>query len=533
MSLVLIPGFAQLPEFEWASQCGNPPNTTETRSSLAACSDGTFYMSGEFRDTAQFGNKSLVSAGGTDVFLVRHSETGEPVWTVRIGGTNDEYIHEVMCDEEGNAVVAGYFYGNTQIGPDNYTSYGSQDLFVAKINAAGNFLWSFRAGGPMADFITALALDNEQNITISGYFYDQISFGDTTLANAQGSDIFTARMSADGDLLWVVAAGGSSSDQVFSADCDANGNVLIAGSYYYNFTIGDTTLTTDNPVGVFVARFLPGGQFDQVFQLNGSYLTPEIHVIAAPSGNFYIAGNFSETITFGAKMFKAGEFNQDIYIARYDATMKLAWARHAHSYSSDQVVDIETDSYDNLFLTGHYLDSIHFDEVVLPYTLCCGSREIFIVSYNASGSILWGKQISGTRANIHSISLNQQDELLLSGLFTEEMILGNLSLSNFDGFRNYYTCLRTEIYTATADNLLIPVLRVFPNPVRDQMRITGPGIERSYNFFIYSQSGMMIMSGRLEENGHIETASLPQGAYILQLSGMDGKQFRSCMFIRQ
>jgi hypothetical protein len=64
------------------------------------------------------------------------------------------------------------------------------------------------------------------------------------------------------------------------------------------------------------------------------------------------------------------------------------------------------------------------------------------------------------------------------------------------------------------------------------MRVTGPAMGESYNFFIFSQSGMMVMSGRLKENGFIETASLAPGAYILQLSGLDGNQFRSCRFIR-
>ncbi len=74
--LISFRAFAQLPAFEWANQCGNPPNTTDAKTSLASGQDGEFYLSGEFLDTAQFGNKVLVAAGGTDIFLVKYTAEG-------------------------------------------------------------------------------------------------------------------------------------------------------------------------------------------------------------------------------------------------------------------------------------------------------------------------------------------------------------------------------------------------------------------------------------------------------------------------
>ena len=190
--LITIRVFSQLPVFEWANQCGNPPNTTDTKTTLASGQDGHFFLSGEFLDTAEFGNKVIVSAGGTDIFLVKYTEEGEAVWTNRIGSTDYDFIQKIIVDEDGNVIVTGYFYGSTQIGQDQYTSYGSQDVFIAKFDSEGTFLWSYRAGGPMADYITGLTLDSDQNVVIAGYFYDMISFGDSTISAVSSSDIFLA-----------------------------------------------------------------------------------------------------------------------------------------------------------------------------------------------------------------------------------------------------------------------------------------------------------------------------------------------------
>jgi hypothetical protein len=530
--LITAVSYSQLPQFEWANQLGNPPNTTDTKTSLAHGQDGSFFLAGEFLDTVQFGNKIMVSAGGTDIFLAKYDADGDPLWSNRIGAADFDFVRDIISDDEGNVIISGIFYGTTQIGQDQYTSYGSQDIFLAKFDAAGAFLWSYRAGGAMADYITGLSLDADQNIVVAGYFYDGISFGDTLLPASSSSDIFVARFNAGGELLWVNTAGGSSSDQLSNASVDTEGRILLAGSFYYDITLGDTTLSTTNPVGVFIARYLPDGQLDQVFQLEGTYLTTDNYVVAGQDGEFYISGNFSEQLVFGSKTFDAGEFNQDIYFAKYSSTCKLQWARHAFSFGSDQVMGIETDDFNNLYLTGHYLDTIHFDLLTIPYTLCCGSREIFIVSYNATGDALWGEQIIGTRANVQSLAMNSQGDLLLSGLFSEEVSMGNLVLSHFDGFQNYVTCLKTEIYTAAGPELRINSPRIFPNPSTGKIRILTTHHEGRFNYLIFNVKGDQVVNGTAYPNNDIDVSKLPAGHYFVRVITHEGNSACSSAFIK-
>jgi hypothetical protein len=530
---ISILSFSQVHEFEWANQCGNPPNTTDTKTTLASGHDGNFFISGEFLDTAQFGDKFLVSAGGTDIFLVKNTAEGVPLWTSRIGAADYDYVQKIITDDEGNVMMTGYFYGDTQIGQDRYTSYGSQDLFIAKFNAGGVFLWSYRVGGPMADYITGFSVDKDQNIIIAGYFYDTIYFGDTTIIATRSSDIFLAKFNPGGDLLWVTSAGGSSSDQVRSASCDPDGNILVTGSFYYDITLVDTTLSTLDPVGVFIAKYFPDGHLDHVFQLNGTYLSTENYVVAGQEGDFYISGNFSEQIFLGSNTFDAGEFNQDIYIAKYDASCGLQWAKHAHSTSSDQIVGIETDIYNNLYLTGHYLDTINFDLLTLPYTLCCGSREIFIVNYSPFGDVLWGERITGTRANVQSLAMSRQGDLLLSGLFSEEVSMGPLKLSNYDGFKNYVTCLHTGILAKVDQVDAIRRIKVFPNPATDQIRINDQFKSSVLYYKIFTGSGSQVISGTTGAGENIDVGFLSAGQYLLQLFDPEEDTFHTCLFIKQ
>lgn len=525
--------FSQQPAFEWVSQCGNPPNTTDTKTVLASGPDGHFYLAGEFLDTTQFVEKMLISSGGTDIFLAKYTPEGTVLWANKIGAADYDYVQKVITDAAGNLIMAGYFYGDTQIGSDHYTSYGSQDVFIAKFSPEGAFIWSSRAGGQSADYVTGLALDTQQNLVISGYYYGSLNFGDTTLVSSGSSDIFLAKFNAEGDLLWAMSAGGSSSDQCRSASCDPEGNILISGSFYYDITLGDTTLSTLNPVGVVVARYLPNGQLDRAFQLDGTYLSSENYVIADRDGGFYLTGNFSELIHFGSHTFDAGEFDQDIYLAKYGSACENLWARQAYSASSDQVIGIDIDVNNNAYITGHYLDTIQFEQVSLPYTLCCGSREIFIVKYNSSGGVLWGQQISGARASIQSTALNSENKLLLSGLFTEEVTFGALKLTNFDGFHNYISSLQTEIFASVAQDLKVPELKVYPNPAKDKVQIVNTGQNSSMNYVIYSATGRPALTGVMVDGENINIGFLPPGQYLLRMVDSEGHSARSCLIIKQ
>jgi hypothetical protein len=517
MMSATLSGISQQAEFEWAVQCGNPPNTTDVKTSLAAAEDGSFYLAGEFTDTAFFGNKNIISAGGTDVFLVKHNSQGSPVWETRLGAADYDYIQKVAVTPAGDVILAGYFYGTTLLGTDEYTAYGSQDIFIAAFDGEGNFLWSERAGGGMADYISSIDVDADNNIIISGYFYGEIDFGDTLLTAAASSDIFIARYSPEGELLWALAAGGSSSDQARSVSCDPEGNIYLAASFYYDFTFGDTTLSTSNPVGVAVVKLNPEGLFQMAFQLNGTYLTPDVFLKADHVGNFYLSGNFSEEIFLGDSVFTAGPFNQDVFVARFGNDGEFLWASHGYSYSSDQAIGLDIDQSDNLYLSGHYLDHIHFEQLTLNYTLCCGSREIFIVNYSNDGKVNWGKQISGARASVQAVTMEESGDFLLSGMFTDTLSFDNLNLVNYGSYRNYVTCLKTDAATAIGNQVLpAGLLRIIPNPAHDRIEILSMDGNDPVAIDIYGLTGDLVYSNRNLTGNSIDVSRFSPGIYFLR-----------------
>jgi len=102
----------------------------------------------------------------------------------------------ITLDAVGNVDVTGYFTGTARFGATVLTSVGESDVFVAKLDATGNYLWAQSARGSGYDGANAIAVDTEGDAYVTGYFGSfSATFGGMRLFNASaGADAFVTRL---------------------------------------------------------------------------------------------------------------------------------------------------------------------------------------------------------------------------------------------------------------------------------------------------------------------------------------------------
>jgi len=138
-----------------------------------------------------------------------HAQPANFLWVEQAGGTDIDIGRAIATDGSGNSIVTGEFSGTATFGDTTLTSDGSNDIFIAKYDGDGNFLWVEQAGGTDIDIGRAIATDGSGNSIVTGEFRGTATFGDTTLTSVGSSfDIFIAKYDGDGNFLWVVQAGG-------------------------------------------------------------------------------------------------------------------------------------------------------------------------------------------------------------------------------------------------------------------------------------------------------------------------------------
>ena len=116
------------------------------------------------------------------------------------------------------------------------------------------------------------------------------------------------------------------------------------------------------------------------------------------NGNTYVAGAFTGTATFATQptattLISAGE--ADIFIAKYDASGNVIWAKRAGSAHSDVANSVKYDGFGNLYVAGSFVESTNFDGTIITNPVS-NSSNVFLAKYNATtGDFLWLRHGAG------------------------------------------------------------------------------------------------------------------------------------------
>ena len=141
--------------------------------------------------------------------------------------------NSVKVDRAGNVIMVGSFAGTIDFGTGPMASAGGGvgDIFVAKYSPQGAILWAKGFGSGYDDAAQSVSIDSLNNIIVTGYFDSTVNFGGVSLTSTRGIDIFVAKYRPDGTLLWAKNFGGASQDSGRAVMVDTRINSATSQAY--------------------------------------------------------------------------------------------------------------------------------------------------------------------------------------------------------------------------------------------------------------------------------------------------------------
>jgi len=198
---------------KWTRQFGT--SAWDLPRALSVDANGNAYVTGSTR-----GSLAGANVGDYDVFVTKYDSTGSVQWTRQYGSSTFDETHGASLDGLGNLYVSGYTDGS--LGKPNAGSY---DAFVSKFSVAGELLWTRQFGTEADDRALGISTDQLGNVFVSGHTH-----GDLGAVNAGNRDIFVSKLDAAGNLEWTRQLGTSLEDRTDAgANVDGLGGVYFSG----------------------------------------------------------------------------------------------------------------------------------------------------------------------------------------------------------------------------------------------------------------------------------------------------------------
>jgi len=395
---------------------------------------GNVYVTGNFsfgRDFDPGPGETLVSAKDSlDVFVAKYTAAGALLWVRSAESWNIAAGKSVAVGQDGSVYVLGYFSEKADFapGPATYelTSVGGLDVFVWKLDAAGNSIWARSWGGTNNDVPYGLALSPDGSVCTTGQFSGMAYFGGSTLTSAGGADVFVSKLDAAGNFMWIKSFGAAQDDVGYGISVAQDGTVYTTGSFQsspdFDPGTGVHQLTSAGSTDVFLWTLHANGGFVAASRYGGTGADVGLAVAVADDQSIYTTGYFSDSGDFnpGAgtlTLTSAG--GTDAFLVKLDASRSFVWADAVGGPSDDVANAVAWGPNSSVYLSGAFQGTADFDPGVGTFHLTsAGMNDVFVSQFDAAGVLLSAKRVGGSSDDIgYGLAVMPDGRQYLTGAF--------------------------------------------------------------------------------------------------------------------
>jgi len=496
------------------------------------------FVTGYFSDTMMAGTIQLVSKGGFDIFLMKLDSAGDVRWAVSYGGPYEDQPLKMDLAADGSILLTGYFNDSCDFITQKKKSFGTQDMFVARIDSSDGIpLWVQTAGTKYRYTKgSAICEDNEGHILAGGTFEEKCFFGSDSVVSNGSLDFFIAKYQNDGKLLWVKNYGGSGIDDINGISSDAEQNIFICGSFEDSIKFSGNTVTSKGLSDLLWGKLDSNGNPVWINSAGSPGPDHSWGIAALADGKFYLTAWFTDTLNIeGAPLSDNG--NGDILVARFLADGKLDWVYSGYNKNApDYVQDIVVDKEGSVYIAG--LSNFYVERLEEPggrieqsNTLSrCPYGDMVVIKYDSTGNMQWMEHTLGNNMNMaEGVAIDNRGNCYATGYFADSLFFYDEWRVGNGGSDIWILKFSDNTFSVSADlhttNELSATL--YPNPVSSTARLrVESAVTTNAEISILDLSGRVIQhynSVRLKEGVTILPLKfhLPSGFYLLNIKQKD------------
>jgi hypothetical protein len=536
--------FSIFAQTEWANNYGG--SNLDQGVDLQLDNFGNIYTTGFFEGTADFDPSSnntvnLNSVGLRDFYIAKYDVIGQLAWAKSIGGSSQEYSKSMQIDDAGNIYVVGDFNGLVDFDPSIGFSLqdvkGASDIFIAKYDPQGNFIWVKTFGGIGIESSKDLIVDSQGDIYIAGVFQGTADFdpngGVVNLTSTGSFDSFILKLDNNGNFGWVKSIQGTNSNFINQIVLDYAGNINAVGYFQgtadFDPNAGVSTMTTIGSKSAFLSKWNGQGQFVSALMIGGSGFEIGKALTVDMQNNIYMVGDFRGVVDFdpsGSTNFITSSGLRDAFIVKYTSQGVLVWVDKIGGAGEDQVTSIATGQNNEIYVSGYFNASMTLSNNKTYAS--SGNADAFFARYSQDGNLNFATKNGGANGDESTaIVANAFGEVFSTGWIQGTSNFGNQNLQSHGDRDIFLAKIKMESSNSTNATLLNETLTaIFPNPNNGQFTLSLTDLEsKNLSISIIDLSGKQIFNQVYTTTGlskfqtMIELNSIQSGLYIMRIEG--------------
>src|SRR6187399_944951 len=500
------------------------------------------------------GTFNLMSEGETDIFISKLDGSGNLVWAKAMGGISYDSGESIALDASGNVYITGNFNESMDFDPGegvfNLTETGG---FISKFDPLGNFVWAKTIGGNGNNIALDIFGGGDIYITghfLETNDFDP-GPGIYNLSSAGLYDIFILKLDGAGNFIWAKAMGGMYYDYVSSIAVDpkGSGNIYTTGEFrgtidFNPDSLGIFNLNSNGEYDIFILKLNSSGNFEWAKGIGGTEDDYGSSLIVDPagSGDIFTTGGFEGTVDFNPDSLAILNLTAlgfaDVFISRLDSLGNFVWTKAMGKKDgsvSSVCIAVEPSGSGGIYTTGEFGARVDFDPGPGIFNLSATSDgfDCFISKLDGSGNFVWAKAMGGLYYDEgRSIIVDALDQVHVAGTFeSSSLSFGSITLTNTDNLNNSSDLFIAKLNASTTSLLKAEVksqaFNIYPNPTTDQLIITSiQDNVINYEITINNIIGEIALStsGHNNENEIIfDMSALAPGIYFIALD-LDGNR---------
>ncbi len=268
----------------------------------------------------------------------------QTVWQKIYGGKDDDIANDVLMLENGDVAIVGAC-----------KSFGAErsDVCVTRLNKDGNTIWRKMLGGKKEDIGVAISRTKDGNLIVVG--------STKSLNPNNGRDLYVAKLSLDGKLIWQKSFGGERDEFAGGIAGTNDGGVLAIGS--------TESFSKKGYRDIYIVRLDKDGNEVSIKTIGGKLNDNAKALTRTADGNFIMVGS--------RELKHSGD--ADFFIMKLNQKGEKIWARTLGQNENDVLLSVAPTPNGDIVATGK-TRSYNSEQT-----------DLAVMNFNKKGKLIWFK----------------------------------------------------------------------------------------------------------------------------------------------